>query len=251
MEIPWIGFYHCEGERIFREFNDYRIWYENRSDSISFQSSDKVGIFFPRSLLIKKDIDLIHLVIRELEKRNIFPVPVFAQKKDYGGQGCPDAEAGISLLKGVDLVINFESSFLLQTPIGEETGSTILEELDVPIIQTVYSSSRTEKEWENSPQGIHPSNQIYWVAQPEFNGTIEPIVVSARDEKSQDTYGLRKPIPERVDFMLDRACAWLKLGRLPVDKRRVTFLLHKNPCAGVEASVAGGAGLDTLESVAR
>ena len=251
MDIPWIGYYHYEGERIFREFNDYRIWYENRSDSISYHSSDKVGIFFPRSLLIKKNIDLIHLVIRELEKRNIFPVPVFAQKKDYGGQGCPDAEAGISLLKGVDFIINFESSFLLQTPIGEETGSTILEELDVPIIQTVYSSSRTEKEWGKSPQGIHPSNQIYWVAQPEFNGTIEPIIISARDEKSQDTYGLRKPIPERVNFMLDRACAWLKLGRLPVDKRRVTFLLHKNPCAGVEASVAGGAGLDTLESVVR
>jgi cobaltochelatase CobN len=252
VDIPWIGYYHYEGERIFREFNDYRIWYESRTDSTNYESSDKVGIFFPRNLLVKKDIDLIHLVIRELEKRKIFPVPVFAQKKEYGGQGCPDAEVGISLLKGVDLIINCESSFLLQLPIGEETGATILEELDVPIIQTIYSSSRTEKEWQKSPQGIHPSSQVYWVAQPEFNGTVEPVIISARDEKSQDdTFGLRKPIPERVAFLLNRVCAWLKLGRLPVDKRRVTFLFHKNPCAGVEASVAGGAGLDTLESVAR
>ncbi|OEU51589.1 MAG: hypothetical protein BA861_04870, partial [Desulfobacterales bacterium S3730MH5] len=146
---------------------------------------------------------------------------------------------------------NCESSFLLQIPIGEETGSTILEELDVPIIQTIYSRSRTEEEWRKSPQGVHPSSQVYWVAQPEFNGTIEPIIASARDEKSQDPFGLRKPIPERVGFLLDRVCAWLKLGRLPVEKRRVAFLLHKNPCAGVEASVAGGAGLDTLESVVR
>ena len=251
MNIPWIGYYHYEGERIFREFNDYLIWYADRSDSISHQSSDKVGIFFPRNLLIKKDIDLIHLLIRKLEERKIFPVPVFAQRKEYGGQDCPDAEVGIRLLKGVDLIINCESSFLLQIPIGEETGSTILEELNVPIIQTIYSGSRTEEEWKKSPQGIHPSSQVYWVAQPEFNGTIEPIVASARDEKSQDAFGLRKPIPERVNFLLDRVCAWLKLGRLPVDKRRVTFLLHKNPCAGVEASVAGGAGLDTLESVVR
>ncbi len=251
MDMPWIGYYHYEGERIFQEFNDYREWYEKRFDSISYQSSDKVGIFFPRNLLIKKNIHLIHLLIQELEKRKIFPVPVFAQKKDYGGQGCPDAEVGIELLKGVDLVINCESSFLLQIPIAGETGSTILEELDVPIIQTVYSGSRTEEEWRGNPQGIHPSSQVYWVAQPEFNGTIEPVIICARDEESEDKYGLRKPIPERVNFLLDRVCAWLKLGRLPVHKRRVTFLLHKNPCAGVEASVAGGAGLDTLESVAR
>jgi len=169
MDIPWIGFYHYEDERIFHRFDEYHEWYESRSDSIRLQSSDKVGIFFPRGLLIKKDIDLIDSLIKGLEKRNIFPFPVFAQKKEYGGQDCPDAKAGLELLKGVDLIINCESSFLLQIPVGEETGSTILEELDVPIIQTIYSSSRTEKEWQKSPQGIHPSSQVYWVAQPEFN----------------------------------------------------------------------------------
>ena len=251
MEIPWIGYYHYDGERIFGDFNEYRAWHESRSDSTGCQSLDKVGIFFPRSLLIKKDVDLIHLLIGQLEKQRIFPVPVFAQKRDYGGEGCPGAEAGISLLKGVDLVINCESSFLIQTPIGGETGPTILEELDVPIIQTIYSGSKTEEEWRKDPRGVHPMSQVYWVAQPEFNGTVEPVIISARDENIDDTFGFRKPIPERVGFLIDRVCAWLKLGRLPARERRVTFLLHKNPCAGVEASVAGGAGLDTLESVVR
>jgi cobaltochelatase CobN len=251
MDIPWIGYYHYEGERYFKEFNGYQIWYESRSNALSYESSDKIGIFFPRNLLIKKDMDLINLLIKESEKRKIFPVPVFAQKTEYGGPGCPGAEAGLELLKGVDLIINCESSFLLQTPISEEIESTILEELDVPIIQAIHSSARTEEEWQKSPQGMHPSNQIYWVAQPEFNGAIEPVIISARDEKSQDRFGPRKPIPERANFLLDRACAWLKLSKLPCNKRRVTFLLHKNPCAGVEASVAGGAGLDTLESTVR
>jgi cobaltochelatase CobN len=251
MDIPWIGYYHYEGQRFFQGFNDYRKWYEGQFHYISYEPSDKVGIFFPRSLLVKKDMDLINLLITELEKRRIFPVPVFAQKKEYGGPDCPGTKAGLELLAGVDLIINCESSFLIQTPLGDETGSTILEELNVPVIQAVHSSAKTEEEWGKDPQGIHPSNQIYWVAQPEFNGTIEPIVVSARDEGSQDPYGLRKPIPERVDFLLGRVRAWLKLKRLPAHKRRVTFLLHKNPCAGAEASVAGGAGLDTLESVVR
>ena len=119
MNLPWIGYYHYEDEKIFPQINEYYQWYKQRTGAPDYQSSDKVGIFFPRSLLVKKDTDLINLLIRNLEKRGIFPVPVFAQKKDYGGQDCPDTEAGISLLKGVDLVINCESSFLLPTPIGE------------------------------------------------------------------------------------------------------------------------------------
>ena len=149
------------------------------------------------------------------------------------------------------MIINCDSAFLLPAPVGEKPGPTILETLNVPIIQAVHSSAKTQDTWEKDPQGIHPSNQIYWVAQPEFNGCVEPVVLSARDEMDDDPYGMRKPIPERVLFLLDRVSAWLSLSRTPVHKRRVTFLLHKNPCAGAEASVAGGAGLDTLESVVR
>ena len=251
MQISWNGYYHYGSEAIFETLEAYLEWYRGRSESIDYEASQKVGIFFPRSLFVKKDLDLIDLLIGGLEKRGIFPMAVFAQKKEYGGPDCPDPETNLELLKGVDLIINCEASFLLQMPEGEEIHPTILETLDVPVIQAVHSSARTEEEWKKDPQGINPFNQVYWVAQPEFNGVIEPVVISAREEDSDDPYGLRKPIPERVDFLLDRASAWLHLGRLPVHERRVTFLLHKSPCAGVEASVAGGAGLDTLESVVR
>ena len=256
MQIPWNGFYHYGSEAIFETLGAYLEWYRGRGGSIrrvsiNYEASQKVGIFFPRSLLVKRDLDLIERLIAGLEERAIFPVPVFAQKREYGGPDCPDPETNLEPLKGVDLIINCEASFLFQMSEGEEDRHTILETLEVPVIQAVHSSARTRDEWEKDPQGIHPSNQIYWVAQPEFNGVVEPVVISAREEGDDDPYGLRKPIPERVDFLLDRASAWLHLGSLPVHERRVTFLLHKNPCAGVEASVAGGAGLDTLESTVR
>ena len=81
MEIPWIGYYHPESESVFQELVDYVRWYESRPDSLMYEDVDKVGIFFPRMLLVKKDLDLINLLIRELGKRKILPVPVFAQKK--------------------------------------------------------------------------------------------------------------------------------------------------------------------------
>lgn len=251
MSIPWIGYYHFKGEAIFAGFDQYRTWYKDLDGPVKYASSSKVGIFFPRSLLVKKNMELIRLLIIGLEKRGIFPVPVFTQRREYGGPDCPGPEAGLALLRGVDLIINCESSFLLPVPKGAEAPSTILEELGVPVIQTVHSSGKTREEWEKDPRGMDPAGQIYWIDQPEFSGTIEPVLISARGMGGEDPYGPRRPIPERISFLLDRVDAWLKLGRLPVQERRVTLLLHKNPCSGGEASVAGGAGLDTLESVAR
>lgn len=251
MQLPWKGCYHHGAQALFETLEAYLQWYAGRNEVVDYETTQKVGIYFPRSLLVKKDLELIDRLIRGLEERGLCPVPVFAQKKEYGGPKCPDPEVSLSLLRGVDLIINCEAAFLIPMPARQEKCPTILEDLDVPVIQTIHSSARTEAEWEKDPQGIHPSNQIYWVAQPEFNGCVEPVVISVRGEGDDDPYGLREPIQERVEYLLDRVSAWLKLGRLPVHERRVTFLLHKSPCAGVEASVAGGAGLDTLESVVR
>jgi cobaltochelatase CobN len=221
--------------------------------------SPKVGLFFPRSLKVKGDLALVDIMSVLLEGKGVGVKAVFAQKKEYGGPDCPGLAAGLSLLRGVDLVINMDSAVLLESASRSENAPTLLEELGVPVVQTVYSSSRTEKEWRESPQGLSPSNQVYWVAQPEFNGLIEPVVVAAKMEvlpgmksmASQDEWGPRQPIPERVEFLIERVLAWLRLMSLPAEQRRVTFLLHNNPCHGVEASIGGGADLDTLESVAR
>ncbi|OIN96200.1 hypothetical protein AUJ66_07125 [Candidatus Desantisbacteria bacterium CG1_02_38_46] len=251
---PWIGFYHPGCNSVFQQKADYVRWYEKQQPHLKYCASKKVGIFFSRSQWIKKDMRLVNLLLEELEKRKIFPVAVFAQAREYGGPGCPGLEPGLKLLKGVDFIINLQSSFLVQSAIGKESLPGILEDIGVPIMQAVHESSRTETEWKENPQGLSPSVQIYWVAQPEFNGLIEPILVSAKDEsrKSEGGFGgPRKPVKERIDFLIERISGWLTLSRIPPQERRVTFLLHNAPCAGVEASVGGGAGLDTLESVVR
>ena len=39
------------------------------------------------------------------------------------------------------------------------------------------------------------------------------------------------------------------MRKKPNSEKKVAFILNNNPCAGVEATVGGGAHLDTLESV--
>ncbi len=93
------------------------------------------------------------------------------------------------------------------------------------------------------------------MALPEFEGVIEPIIIGAsrktEDDESGATLELRSPIEERSTRLARRVKKWVELRRKPVSEREVAFVLHNNPCASVEATVGGGANLDTLESVAR
>lgn len=58
------------------------------------------------------------------------------------------------------------------------------------------------------------------------------------------------PIADRVERLAARVARWVELSRKPNRDKKIAFILHNNPCASVEATVGGGAHLDTLESVA-
>ncbi len=129
-----------------------------------------------------------------------------------------------------------------------EKGVDLLKKLGVPVFQPAISFYTTLEEWEEDPQGL--TRDISWsVALPEFEGVIEPIIVAAA--KKDGDIEVRAAIEERCKHIIDRVDKWVKLAKKPLSERKVAFILHNNPCASVEATVGGGANLDTLESVAR
>ncbi|MEW5692142.1 MAG: cobaltochelatase subunit CobN [Candidatus Hydrogenedentota bacterium] len=252
-KIPFTGFYYPESEIIFKNITKYLNWYRKKKPiDFTGKTLHKVGIFFSHSLILRKNLRGIDALILELEKNNIIPVPVFSQHKAYSDTDCPGYNVDLKLLKNTDAIINCVSSFLYLKDIKSDNNKTVLDIIDVPVFQAVCSTGRTEEEWEKSAQGITPINQIYWVAQPEFNGTIEPTVIFARESDNKEDYdSIQIPIKERLEFFVRRIKNWLKLKELPKSQRKVTILLHNNPCAGVEASLGGAVGLDTFESVVR
>ncbi len=225
--------------------------YKNQVENTRCKTRHHVGIFFSRSQVFKNNLCGIDALIRELEKNRIIPVPVFSQQKEHASTDCPGYNVDIKQLKDCDAIINCVSSFLFQTDMMADTSRTVLDLIDVPIFQAVTSSGRSEEEWRKSLQGLTAMNQVYSVAQPEFNGTIEPVVLFAKDRTSKELYGPSFPIENRITFFVRRILNWLRLKSLPRENRRVTILLHNNPCHGTEASLGGANGLDTFESVAR
>ncbi|MFH1260229.1 MAG: cobaltochelatase subunit CobN [Elusimicrobiota bacterium] len=250
--LSFTGFYHPDSKVIHKNIAAYLAWYEkSKLKGPGSKKRHQAGIFFSRHQIAKNNLGGIDALIYELEKHKIIPVPVFSQQKEHSSLDCPGYNVDLNQLKNTDVIINCVSSFLFQTEMTAEDHRTALDLIDAPVFQAISSSGRSEAEWRGSPQGITAMNQIYWVAQPEFNGTIEPTVIFAKDSESKGEYGSSLPVKERIEFLVRRIRNWLRLTELPKSQRRITILLHNNPCAGTEASLGGANGLDSFESVVK
>lgn len=131
----------------------------------------------------------------------------------------------------------------------------LLEGLDVPVIQLLRAHSQNPEQWRADPQGLPAMTAVYSLAQPETNGVIAPILVagSRQDPQQPAGTGYRPflPVSERIDTLCRRVQRWVILRRTANRDKRITFVLHNNPCKGMEATVGMAVGLDAFESLAR
>ncbi len=253
---PWEGIYHTAAGGCFTALEDYLSWYRPRE-------APWVGLLFARNNWVNGNLAVEDLLIRLLEERgfNVIPAFCYSLKDDelgtkgsgevarqyfLGGDGRPRINAMIKLVSFF-LEARIRSDDFLRESVAS-SGVALLQKLNVPVFQPVTSFYRTVEEWAGDPQGLN--RDIAWcVSLPEFEGVIEPVFIAgARREGELE---IRVPVEERCRRLADRVAKWIKIGLKPLEERRVAFILHNNPCASVEATVGGGANLDTLESVVR
>lgn len=265
-KLPWEGIYHPKIEGYFSNIEDYFKWYKPKDDAPT------MGLIISRGNWVNNNIVAENRIISMLEDKgyNVIPVFCYSLKDDaLGTKGTAEVvkecfldDDGQAIIDGMIKLVSFflsskspglkkeqqEQEEVMNDKDVASQGVDLLKRLNVPIFQPVISYYHTVEEWEESPQGL--DREISWsVAMPEFEGVIEPIIVSAA--KREGELEMRVAIEERCKKFVDRVDKWVKLAKKPVSERKVAFMLHNNPCASVEASVGGGANLDTLESVAR
>ena len=254
--FPWEGIYHPNHPECFETVEDYLAWYRPKEMPV-------VGLLFSRSYWVNNNLAVENSLIRLLEEKGFNVIPAFSHSlKDaelgtkgsgevvrqffFDRDGRPRINALVKLL-----------SFFLEARTGSDdywkknvasSGVSLLQQLNVPVFQPVTSHHRTVEEWTEDPQGLN--QDIAWsVAMPEFEGVIEPIFIAGT--KREGDLEIRMPVEERCQRLVERVSKWIELAQKPVAERKVAFMLNNNPCASVEATVGGGANLDTLESVAR
>lgn len=251
-QVPWEGLYHPDAPKYFESIASYLKWYEP-------DASNTIGILFSRQSWVNDTLDIENLLIKELEKRGLNVITAFTysvKDEELGSKGMFKVVQENFIENGrsrIDALIKLSPFFLGQDRKNiSETGSAssgveLLKKLNVPVFQPIISSYKTLEEWQSS-NGL--SNDIGWgVAMPEFEGVIEPIIIGANNPDGD--YSRRMPIEDRCIKLAQRVHKWVILREKPVHERKVAFILHNNPCAGVELGVGAAAHLDSLESVAR
>jgi cobaltochelatase CobN len=256
-ETPWQGIFHPVEEQVFADTVSYLAWY---SSYLHKAPDAYIGLLFSRSAWATRNLDIERSLINALEARGLGVVPVFLY---------PLKDPGIGNLSGVEVVERFLirndkplvdgviklTSFFLGNTRGEikaadaPSGVEIMKRLNVPLFCPVISYYKSAEQWLHDPSGL--GQQVAWsMAMPEFEGVIEPMVIGASRGISNPEEESYEAISDRIGCLADRVVRWIELRRKPNRGKRVAFILNNNPCASVEATVGGGAHLDTLESVA-
>jgi cobaltochelatase CobN len=256
-KMPWQGICHPASDQVFQDSDSYLKWYEKH---MSKRTDLFVGILYSRSSWATGNLDIEKSLITALEERGVGVVPVFLYALKDPGVG---NMSGVEVIERfmmrdgkplVDGVIKLTSFFLGQSrgdtkAADAPSGANLMKRLNIPFFCPVTSYYKSEEQWLEDPSGL--GRQVAWsIAMPEFEGVIEPMVIGASrgmDNPEEESY---RAISDRISCFADRVSKWISLHNKANKGKKIAFILHNNPCASVEATVGGGAHLDTLESVA-
>ncbi|MGB3755471.1 MAG: cobaltochelatase subunit CobN, partial [Rivularia sp. (in: cyanobacteria)] len=210
----------------------------------------KVAILFYRAHYLAGNTLVIDALCEALAKRNINPVPVFISSlREIDVQN--ELTEFLQNLNGesVSFILN-TTSFSLARLETERPSVELWENLDVPVLQVILSSSSIEQ-WESSSQGLSPRDIAMNVALPEVDGRIISRAVSFKTVENtnsalQTDVVIYKPVASRIEFVADLAANWVKLRYKSPQKRRVALILANYPTR--DGRLANGVGLDTPQS---
>ncbi len=99
------------------------------------------------------------------------------------------------------------------------------EETGIPHLASIFFRQQSIDEWRPSAIGLAPSEQSFQIVAQELLGSIEPqvgagtVVGGGSDESFT-------PIPDRIEHLVGRAVAWIKLAQLSNDKKRVAVVYY-------------------------
>ncbi len=215
-----------------------------------------VGLWFYQAYWLNDNLAFIDALIRSIEGQGANVIPVFHLRyrdADRGNHGADHIVDHYFMAGGRPRIQVLVSPMLFSLRMAGPVYEDLLPRLGVPCIQALVSMGEQAR-WRDSDQGMTTGDVSFSAAQPEFDGNLITVPVAFRELREQDpvTGGLLaryEPHPERVDKLVRLALNWARLGRVPVQERRVAIVFHHYPPR--DDRIGCAAGLDSFGSVVR
>ena len=240
--IPWDAIFAPDGNTLYDSPESYFVDYPR-------SHKGAIALVISRSAWVSDDMQVENCLIREIQSAGFSVLPIFTYAmadKNLGAFGVEAALEKFCFLSDgtpcVDGMIRLAGMF------NHGASSAVMQKLHCPVIKPICSYSMTVDEWKENPDGTIAD--VAWsIALPELDGVIEPMFIGAQERHGEAEH--RVPVESRVKKLVRRLAKWVALKKKDNKDKKVVFMLNNNPCTSVEASVGGGANLDTLESVVR
>lgn len=240
--IPWDAIFAPDGNTLYDSPESYFVDYPR-------SHKGTIALVISRSAWVSDDMQVENCLIREIQSAGFSVLPIFTYAmadKNLGAFGVEAALEKFCFLSDgtpcVDGMIRLAGMF------NHGASSAVMQKLHCPVIKPICSYSMTVDEWKENPDGTIAD--VAWsIALPELDGVIEPMFIGAQERHGEAEH--RVPVESRVKKLVRRLAKWVALKKKDNKDKKVVFMLNNNPCTSVEASVGGGANLDTLESVVR
>jgi cobaltochelatase CobN len=221
----------------------------NLSNPTIFDSNPMVAIFFYRAHYLSGNTKPIDALVQALREKNITPLPIYITSLN-----APDIQTELLVYlqakdrNQIQLLLNTTSFSLAK--IGKSEQLAFWQALDVPILQTIFSSS-TESYWQNSSQGLTPRDVAINVALPEIDGRIITRAISfksvqTRNEAIETDIVIYEPNLDRLNFVAELVDNYIHLRSRPIAAQKIALILANYPVR--DGRIANGVGLDTPSS---
>ncbi|WP_048601998.1 cobaltochelatase subunit CobN [Rubeoparvulum massiliense] len=227
-EIPLIGIYHPKSEEIFATLEAYFEWYQNHGYD---PNKPLFGMKFYKAWYVKDELRPVNAIIESLEARGANVIPVYlmdSQKRQpaniypelnfFKEGGTEDGEVII------DALVNF---IYFSGPSPHEERVKHLALLNVPLLHAATTTYLVD-EWKESTEGIPQSSLHSMFVQTELRGSIDPVVVMAR-EKNRSGDLIYTPLPEQVDLFSNKVMNWANLQRTTAADKKIAIIYYNNP----------------------
>lgn len=231
IKLPSYWIYHPDLNGIFTgSFEEYKNWYKSKG----FYKKNKpwISLLGLSSYYTQGSYDPEIKLLESLEKKGVNVILTFAN----GAKGRESLINDIFIKDGksvIDVLIT-RSGFNLvgKTPklSVDENNLKVLTKLNIPVIATVYGTSKDLDSWKNSSNSF--LSEIYWqIAQPEMDGRIEPLFIGAKtslgiDPISGILLNNLVALDDRVDRISSRAINWAKLRYLNNDEKKIALIYY-------------------------
>lgn len=248
--VQTYGIYHPHAPNVFETHIEYLAWHTRHYPELA--TTTPIGIICHYSQIAEENLADVNAVIESLTKEKLLPVCVFCDSstpaRDSLESMYPWYNTFKSLPQKPGVILNMLSGRLLT----QTEHTTILQELNVPVLHLIRNYLLTPEAWLEDSQGLSPLSLVHSLVQPEMFGVIEPTMIAASKSgyDAQTTFREFVPLTERIMFITKRIKRWLTLQQKPNREKKITIVLHNNPCKGVESTLGMAVGLDTFESLA-